>query len=263
MSVRAVNGKFNPFENPDVVQHLSLDKMHSVQYLDKACSKWVTIFRTSPSIGVNNESVVHMKAKENDISVREVLEGITSKKVGRDTPAIKVENSPIKRRNNTPPQIIDLTLLSEEPAEKRTRLGEDGSASPSRRSSPSPNRRYDGPGTEERMVGYAPAKLNKFPAKTVAEMDRRLQWIANTNGGLESKFGTVFSCKYVGSSYHNHRNAWIHLKEAGELTDANGDADWLPLYSRAIKEINAQSNKIPSNRPNKTRRENQTALSET
>lgn len=231
---------FNPFDNKDLVQHLLLDKTHSIQYLDKASSKWITFFRTSPSIAVNKGATLHVKGKDNPLSVMEVFEEVMDAKREDLLPVVKVESVQDKKRLQMASDVIDLTMLTEERTEKRMRLGMDGASSPTRKGSPIIGSR-EGFDVERGDVGFAPAKLSKFPAKTVGEMDRRLQWITNAEGKgtLESKYKTVFSCKYVGSSYHNHRNAWLHLKDTGVIPVANSSDDWLPLYSKAWKEMGA------------------------
>lgn len=241
MSVSAPDGRFNPFGSPDVVRHLALDNAHSIQYLDKTSSKWVTLFRTSPGVSVKKDSVIHVKEKDNNLSVSDVLDDTTSIKRDRTTPRIKTESSPEKSISRLGPEVIDLTLHTEGPVEKRMRLREDGSASPTKKAS-NIERRTDRSGiSDNEMIGYAPAKLSKFPARTVMEMDRRLMWIAREKGSLEARFSTVFSCKFVASSYHNHRNAWEHLKEVGAIMSAGGDDEWHPLYSRALKEMRETS----------------------
>lgn len=214
----ATNGRFSPFADNDLVKHLSLDDLHSVQYLDKSSSKWITHFRNSPGISVAKGSILHLKDKDTEVIAVPDDTGKYEEKA-----QIKLEQTPTKRKPDWDQVIIDLTGPACEPMDKKCKLDTEGSNSPMRATS--------GVGLS---VGFVPAKLSKFPARTVGEMDARLRWMVDNEWrykNVETRFGMVFNCKYVQSSYYNHRNVWLTLKENGELKEKARDAEWLPLYS--------------------------------
>lgn len=203
------------------MKHLELQNVHSIQFLDKSSSKWVTHFRNSPGIAVNKGCIIHMKGKETIVE-EDYVRKITVKQ--EDPSAEKIEDSPTKRKARASFDTIDLTLSGEEDierSEKKKRMDIMTSASPNSKGV-----------LRDMAVGSVPAKLSRFPPRTIAELDTRLDWM-DTNrsvGTLEARFGMVFTCKFVSTSYYNHRNVWRHLRAAGELQKREGGEEWLPIY---------------------------------
>lgn len=215
-----------PFEDRELVQHLSLENTNSLRYLDTVTSKWITYLRSSPAIPVTNESVLHIKTRDADCSA--VYENVKDMKIEPGTETVKKVASPEKRKAES--VVIDLTG-EDDRDEKRTKFGRIGSSSPLRR--------YSSLDMKEMNVGDVPLKLNKFPALTLKEMVVRLEWITDARNGTTTKqrFERVFRCKYGRTAFYNHRGVWAHMKETGGLDAFTGsrglDADLLGKHRQS------------------------------
>lgn len=225
VSLSAEDGKFYPFKDMDLVKHLSLDAVRSIQYLDKSCSRWITHLRNSPAIFVTKDSILHLKAKDTEVSMLMSPDVKASIKREQSVDLLTPISSPEKRKSFTAHGAIDLTISSDEESGKRNRLDEKGASSPLMRYS-----RLKG---EPEYIGGVPAKVNRFPAQSIGEMNTRLQWIADNQhkGSTEDMFGRVFNCKYSRSTYYNHRSVWLYLKSRGDLQRYVGSEQWMPVYS--------------------------------
>lgn len=225
MSVSSVNGRYQPLHDNDLVSHLTLKDVHSVQYLDKSSSKWITYFRNIPGIQVTRDCVLHLKEKGTIVGSNALSNPSTPLVVKQELLSpLKREPSPLKRRLDV--GVIDLTSSPDEPLDKRSRTS-------SRYSSPSPS----GRGSITRAnIGGIPARLGKFPPLTIKDLDTRLQWMEDNvdSGTTKERFRSVFACEFTKSTYYNHKNLWKALKESGSLNAFDGDDEWMPVYSANV-----------------------------
>lgn len=158
--------------------------------------------------------------KEKDTEVK----GILSKRKVNDklesTAVVNSEVSPTKRKLET--EVIDLTESNEGPCEKRARESLSVPGTPLQKGEEA-----------EFEIGSVPARLSKFPPNTLGELDVRLKWISDKEsiGTVEKRFEMVFSCKYPGSKYYNHRNLWRRLSDNGAIQALDGRDLWMPIYS--------------------------------
>lgn len=229
ISLSARNGRFVPFQDSDLVEYLCLKETLCVHYLDKASSKWITHFRNSPAIPVNKDSVLHLKTIDTEVPST-VVRKLTDVKLEVTRAADENGSMPKRKALAT---VIDLTSSPDEPLAKRSR--------PFDRSSPSPTRIRSENIWE---VGYVPARLNKFPPLTIADLDVRLQWMKDNEciGTTQERFDMVFNCRYTKSTYYNHRNLWKALKDNGALQALESTDEWLPVYSANANEEGLQRN---------------------
>lgn len=221
------------------MRYLDLKEVHCIQHLDKSASKWITVFRNSPEIPITKDCVLHMKGKDTNVKYGLITKGCVTGFEDLHPPVnLDQTTSPGKRKLH--PILIDLTVSPDEPVLKRSRSYDNRLSSPTRKG-----------GNGDVNIGSIPARLNKFPPYSIEELDNRLQWIADNEqfGTLEKRFTMVFSCKYPGSNYYNHRNLWRTLKERGVIEALNGKDPWMPVYSANSRKGEAYPQEASKIRP--------------
>lgn len=130
--------------------------------------------------------------------------------------------------------MIDLTLEDSISPAKRAR----SSSGITRASTPTPDGRTQ-EWREDFQIGGRPAKLSKFPARTVREMEVRIRWIMENEhvGNVEARYKAVFSCEFVNSTYFRHQAAWIWLRDNGRLMATDPMDLWKNLAHEANEAI--------------------------
>lgn len=223
---------------------MELGLIGSIQYFDATTSKWITLLSTSPSVRVRAGAVVHIRKA----GVKVDLKALVSYQDVADTkPAIKTEYSPEKRKLEKI-EVIDLTEDERSAQTQRSKTRRRGrSISPLAEKS---NDAFDG------NVGSIPAKLSRFPAKLVGEMDDRLQWMADNEdiGAVEIRFAMVFSCKFIKTTFFRHQKEWRRIKNDGTMAETDRKTDWAlcivkpPANRVCYSEVLSQSETCQSQR---------------
>lgn len=202
LSLSAPNGMFRPFEDEQLVSHLRLDNMKSIQHLDTATSTWITILRSSPPIVVRPNSTYRFKEVDTDIHLSAIF----------DLPAIRTSSRLFK--TDSLDSIIDISTTPSKVG--RSCFKEDGAVDVSN-------------------VGSRPCRIPKFPGATLKEVDERFRWI-NENvsfGSLQTRFSAVYSCAFSSSTFHRHQNAWRWLNAQKTLELKSNDEPWKELSQQA------------------------------
>lgn len=93
-------------------------------------------------------------------------------------------------------------------------------------------------------IGTRPAKLSKFPARTIGQMVSRIEWIASQDESasadtVKERFEKVFSCNYAKTTYYSHQRAWKWLRDNGVLDERKDSDLWAPLASTAMAAVKA------------------------
>lgn len=187
ISASAEEGHFLPFQDRELVDHLSLNSITCIHFLDRVTGKWITHLRNSPAIIVTKECVLHLKSRDspNTIPTPDMMpnEQALSSAVSDS------RTSPSKRKALMAQDVIDLTEPDDR-TEKRYKKEVVEASSPLRSFTALESGKYN--------IGDVPAKLNKFPAMTVGEMSTRFQWIEDNKGAgaIDVRFKSVFTCKF-------------------------------------------------------------------
>lgn len=63
LSLSALDGKFFPFKDEAVIQHLGIQDFDKVHVLDSDMGSWVTHLRSSPAVRITANCTVHMKSR--------------------------------------------------------------------------------------------------------------------------------------------------------------------------------------------------------
>lgn len=232
------------------MRHLGIEDVNCIHVMDLEASRWITHLKTSPAINIASNAMIHVKKKDVEVAAKEVLEVATSKV--NCIEALSGFRTPEKRKTaeeHLENNVIDLTELLETPTGKKMRLTkrEDRSTS-TIPLSPSSERPLQATHMESEgfeIIGTRPAKLSRFPAKTVHEMTTRLDWIVSnkTGGTVEQRFAKVFSCDFKVSTYHRHRKAWKHMMDTSMLTNKAGTDLWGPNVQAAEAAMKEMSTK--------------------
>lgn len=165
-----------------------------------------------------------MKLRELEVDVREL---VTTPKRNEFRTCVRPEDdSPTKRKamhQRSLTTTLDLTL-SDDSEDRRVRIKREEPSSPL---GPRSSR------NQIEAVGSVPVPLSKFPAKMATDMDVRMLWIEKNMdlGSIEKRFGMVFSCKYIGTTFHRHRRAWRSLRDLELLPPASRELTWKYLIS--------------------------------
>lgn len=239
LSWSAKNGKFDPFEDKAIVEHLGIKDVHQIHILDTGIGGWVTHIRNSPPVVVVANSTVHMKKRENLLDPKSAISLTQVKSRMSQAGSPSVERKPTCAKREWEPETIDLTK-SDSPSPKKPRVlsrKEDSQEEPAPTSpTPSPLTRLHNNTNDVNDVGSKPARLSTFPARTVGQMVSRIQWIVaqgDSDETVKSRFSRVFSCRYAKSTYFLHQRAWKWLHDNGVLQEASDSDLWGPLVKAA------------------------------
>lgn len=188
LAASAPEGKLGVFGDPVLAKHLGLaENDAAIQHFDTTCSRWVTILSNSPYIRVRAGSVLHLRRPGVPVPLADLVDGTRTMEskpaVKQEVGSIKQEpqTSPTKRKSSFLSSVVDLTI-EEDTSDKRARLNAKGRSMHRNRSrSPSPLvvKSSNPPSSD---VGSVPAKLSRYPARTLGQMHVRLKWINNDDG---------------------------------------------------------------------------------
>lgn len=234
IALNAKDGKFDPFSDIDLTAHLGVEGVTSLQTLDLPTGRWITHLRSSPSISVTNSCTIHMKRKETNLEGKEsiaISTALTSPERTQQRKPAPTSGGKRKAKRNDSLEIIDLTGVTDlmetmkvqpEKSPRKKQKHEERSASPLGLRSFT---------DESEAIGARPARIATFPAKTAKEMITRFEWIAlkETKENVQSRFETVFSCKYRRSTYYKHKKLWSWLSQNGALENISDTDLWSPL----------------------------------
>lgn len=229
----------------------------SLQYFDDLHGSWITLLRNSPPIKVVHGSKIHMKLRDVDVDIRELV--TDHRQIVIKSDSMEEAESPSKRKviSQDAHEIVDLTLESaifDTPSSKRTRLLklEDDSSPLGLRS------------TRRGVVsvGDVPVIISQFPARKATDMDARMLWIAENSdiGAIEKRFSMVFSCKYTGTTYHRHQRIWKQLRKSGLLPTTCKESTWRDVSSLLPDGKSEKVDKVGSETPPLSRPPSRTSV---
>lgn len=228
----AYAGKLYIFKDARLVEYMDLKLTDSVRYFDTSCARWITHLSNSPFIRVTEGCTIHIKRPNVKVDTKALTEA--GRYVRKEDTGSQLERenaktdrlpdtSEIKKTAKSRNSVIDLTF--DEPAEKRFKGDK-----PQPPSSPSKVNQYT---SSIKMVGEAPARLSKFPARSVADMISRMEYIGNAEKGgtVVSRYNAVFSSKFYSTTFYRHQRYWRLLVDRGLLSTVSLDDDWKTIVS--------------------------------
>lgn len=210
VSVKAMDGKFFPFTNDSLSEHLGLKLLDGVHVFHMPTGSWITILRSSPPLSVTQNSTFHFKPLTVAISVEKIVDyGIP-----------KRENSNLISDCSNDLETKEESVDGE--MSKKHSSGAKTSPVVTVPDSPSVPR---------------PASLSIFPANLAIDMHNRFQWIIGTEAGgcVSERFALVYSCKFVASTYFRHLACWRRLKQSGTFDRISETALWKDYYVGGTK----------------------------
>lgn len=193
--------------------------------MDLSMGQWITHLRISPAIAVMPTTSLHMKHADADISPKDALWAVSNRlEEGTTTP----NGDSLKRRiKGDASELIDLTDGIDGTPTKKPKIEPIGNQPTSPFISKPTNDNVE-------FIGIRPARLSKFPARTVHEMVSRIEWIVNseTPRSTAARYNQVFSSEFKGSTYYKHQGIWKWLKDHNKLASTPGNDLWKEVAAR-------------------------------
>lgn len=235
------NGRFDPFGEDALTVHMNIKDIQRIHILDIEMGTWVTHLRNSPHVIVTPNSTLHMKRWETKLDPKLAI------KVTQPNGSFgHASNAPSKRKGSEFDQdVIDLTV-SGNPSPKKKKTEEEDAKRGSCDPCPASPLKLFSAMDDVAEVGARPARLARFPARTVGQMVPRIGWIvAQSHSGesdetVKSLFMKVFSCEYKKTTYYKHQGVWRWLRDNSVLDESKESDLWGPLVRAATAALKAE-----------------------
>lgn len=246
LSWSARNGKFEPFQDESIAEHLGIKNSQKIHILDMEIGTWVTHFQNSPPVNVNTRSTVHMKGCGTNIDPKSAISATQTKKVVKEEVGMQSNKRKVAKLEGHD-EIIDLTTSDIHSPKKMKAIPEveveDTHGILNAISRPSSPLQPYVSNDDAVDVGSRPVRLSTFPARTVGQMVPRIEWIVSqdqSSATVKARFLKMFSCEYRKTTYYRHQSAWKWLRDNSVLDESKESDLWAPLVRAATSAMKAE-----------------------